>query len=232
MKQGQFELQVRINGLPVKEFYHQRNTFVVGEQGEYSLWVCNNSDRKALVVISVDGLSIMTGKTASVRDSGYVIQPYDSMPIPGWRLDNNNVASFEFGSLPESYAAQMGKPDNIGVIGVAFFHEKPPVMDDYLNFGGGMAKGCGPTRGTPRGGTLGGAPKGVGTAFGRQQGHRVTTVPFDRDDHSCGQIMLRYDSVEGLEARGIPVRQKPDRVVDANPFPSDAGCTPPNNWRG
>ena len=38
------------------------------------------------------------------------------------------MAAFEFTALPDSYAARTGRPDDVGVIGVAVFTERPVYM--------------------------------------------------------------------------------------------------------
>jgi len=232
MRQGHFEIEVMVHGRPIVEYANKNNIFVEGKKGsEYTLKIRNNSDRKALVVLSVDGLSIITGQTASKNDGGYVVDAYNSIEIPGWRLNDQDVASFQFGSLPQSYAAQMGKPENIGVIGGVFYLEKvkqPSYSDDYKTLAGGPMRGAG-------GGSFGATSKGIGTGFGRRQEHQVKNVKFDPESFSSAQITLRYDDREGLEKRGIHVSSphpRADRVLNADPFPREAGCKPPNNWRG
>ncbi len=228
---GMFEFQVLVHGRPIQEYWHQGQLFVEGRHNsEYTLRVRNNSNRRAVAVMSVDGLSVMSGQTASRSDSGYVISAHSYVDVPGWRLDDRDVAHFYFGSLPEAYASRMGKPQNIGVIGAAFYYEKryePPV--DY-----GMAKGFGTTRGVPQ--TLGAeTTRGIGTGFGRRTGHQVQRVQFDREDHAAAELAIRYDDAEGLRARGIIVttsHYQGDRVVNARPFPGDEGCEPPPGWRG
>ena len=51
------------------------------------------------------------------------------MNIPGWSLNNNEVARFFFQQAAESYAAKTGDPRNVGVIGAAIFNEKDPTPD-------------------------------------------------------------------------------------------------------
>ncbi|HEY4103613.1 MAG TPA: hypothetical protein VGM44_06965, partial [Polyangiaceae bacterium] len=56
----------------------------------------------------------------------YVIAPHDSMLIEGFRRSMEQVATFRFTSPQNSYSARMGTPENVGVIGVAFFSERVP----------------------------------------------------------------------------------------------------------
>lgn len=64
-----------------------------------------------------------TGETAAPSQSGYVLQPWQSTSIEGWRKSLDRVAAFRFTRLANSYAARTGRPDDVGVIGVAVFRE-------------------------------------------------------------------------------------------------------------
>lgn len=98
--------------------------YVIGETGQrYLIGVENNSPYRYEVVGSVDGLDVIDGDTASFEKRGYVVDPYTSLTIEGWRTSSDTVAAFRFGSIEDSYADRKGKGRNIGVIGVAFFHE-------------------------------------------------------------------------------------------------------------
>src|SRR5690242_1413855 len=123
----QFDLQVLVNGRPLQEYAYQGEWFVEGMIGRNFTLRLGKVQlyRRAVAVISVDGLSIMDGKPAKADGSGYIIESGDRyIEIPGWRLNDKEVAAFFFSSLPEAYASQMGKPTNIGVIGAKFFYEQ------------------------------------------------------------------------------------------------------------
>src|SRR6266536_4853579 len=84
--------------------------------------------RRVLAVMSVDGVNVITGDTASPQQSGYVLAPYESADIAGWRKSMARTAAFYFTALPDSYAARTGRPDNVGVVGVAVFRRKQPPV--------------------------------------------------------------------------------------------------------
>jgi hypothetical protein len=99
--------------------------YVIGETGQrYLIGVENNSPYRYEVVGSVDGLDVIDGETASFHKRGYVVDPYTSTTIEGWRTSSDSVAAFRFSDIDDSYAERKGKGRNIGVIGVAFFHER------------------------------------------------------------------------------------------------------------
>jgi len=74
--------------------------------------------------VSVDGLSINDGKPAGIDSTGYIVDAFGTVEVPGWSVDLYRAASFEFGASRGSYAASVGEPDNIGVIGLMVFTEK------------------------------------------------------------------------------------------------------------
>ena len=54
-----------------------------------------------------------------------LIDPHGDLEIEGWRTNTEEVASFRFGSVSSSYSARKhGKTRNVGVIGLALFHER------------------------------------------------------------------------------------------------------------
>jgi hypothetical protein len=130
-----FRLQVLVNGKPVQEYRGPgNNTFVEGrESSKFELELSNLTPRRLLVHPAVDGLSVMTGKPAAQNDSqdGYVLSPYQTMRLPGWRLDDKQVAQFFFAGQGNSYAEQTGQPLNKGVIACPVWEEK--VEPIYLN---------------------------------------------------------------------------------------------------
>lgn len=101
--------------------------YVAGRPGtRYAIRVTNRSGERVLAVMSVDGVNILSGQTADWQQSGYVLAPWQSYDIAGWRKSDQEVAAFEFTALPDSYAARTGRPDDVGVLGVAVFREERP----------------------------------------------------------------------------------------------------------
>ena len=102
--------------------------FIAGQPGaRYSLRVANHTGGRVLVVLSVDGVNIITGQTAGYDQRGYVLAPYQRFDMSGWRKSDTEVAAFSFAPLPQSYAARTGRPDEVGVIGMAVFRERALV---------------------------------------------------------------------------------------------------------
>ncbi len=93
----------------------------------------NCTGARVLVVTSVDGVNVISGDTAAPSQSGYVLEPWGYVVITGWRKSMDRTAAFYFTDLGDSYAARTGRPQNVGVVGVAVFQEKtqPIAMYDY-----------------------------------------------------------------------------------------------------
>jgi hypothetical protein len=99
-------------------------TYVVGEAGErYIVRVQNHTGNRVEVVATVDGLDVIDGRSGSFRKRGYILNPWSTLDIEGFRRSDSTVAAFRFGSVEDSYASRKGKGRNVGVIGVAFFAE-------------------------------------------------------------------------------------------------------------
>src|SRR6476661_4880358 len=120
------EIYDRSEGRVLPSYMYQGRRYVVGKPGnEYSIRVRNQSSGRVLTVMSVDGINAISGDTASTAQTGYVLSPYESADIAGWRKSMSSTAAFYFTTLPDSYAARTGRPDNVGVIGIAVFREQP-----------------------------------------------------------------------------------------------------------
>jgi len=111
--------------LPV---YHSRGEYwVAGAPGaRYAIAVRNRLGERVMAVTSVDGVNVLNGATASWSQTGYVFSPYANYQITGWRKSNSEVAAFEFAASQDSYAERTGRPNQVGVIGVALFKERVP----------------------------------------------------------------------------------------------------------
>ncbi|HWH82115.1 MAG TPA: hypothetical protein VNU71_07745, partial [Burkholderiaceae bacterium] len=104
--------------------------WIAGRPGSrYAVRLANRSGGRVLVVLAVDGVNAISGETAATGQGGYVLGPYQRAEITGWRKSMSEAAAFYFTALPDSYAARTGRPDNVGVIGVAVFRERERVAE-------------------------------------------------------------------------------------------------------
>jgi hypothetical protein len=101
------------------------HTFVVGEAGErYTIVLENHTGHRFEAVTTVDGLDVINGKPGSIGNRGYLLMPYATLEIDGFRQTERTVAAFRFGRVADSYAAHVGTGRDVGVIGMAFFGER------------------------------------------------------------------------------------------------------------
>ena len=231
-----FGLEVVVNGRALPVIEHGGKLYIAAPwDSDFKLRFKTPYGGRFEAVASVDGLDIITGKTASKDASGYVVT--GSAEIPGFRLNNSEVAAFHFGDRTDSYAAQLDKPKNIGVLAVVFYSERPRFRGSMMSMTKGGCLGGGLEGNTRGGGTFGGgATRGggvghdMGTEFGKRQDHKVTTTQFERQSQ-MSTIVIEYASREKLIEAGI-IREA--ALGDVNPFPADEepGCKPPKNWRG
>ena len=107
-------------------FYSKGKRFVLGKKGrEYSIVVKNKAHSMLEVVLSVDGLNVLSGQQASVKQRGYVIQPGKTLVVKGFRTAEDAVRAFKFSDVKSSLSQQLhGTTKNVGVIGIAVFTQK------------------------------------------------------------------------------------------------------------
>jgi hypothetical protein len=124
-----FDLNILVNGNRCKQHQHEGKTYIEAKNGsEYVIEIKNNHYKRVLAVCSVDGLNVLTGKTASETDTGYIIGPYSSEKIKGFRFSDSEWAIFKFGYkfYGNTYAQSKedGSEKNCGIIGIKLFYEK------------------------------------------------------------------------------------------------------------
>lgn len=123
---GLVEWGVKGGWSTLKNYNSGGRRYVVGRKGSnYSLVVKNLSHSALEVVLSVDGLDVMDGKSASFKKRGYIIQPGKTLTVKGFRTSQSAVAAFKFSTVSGSYSnLRHGKTRNVGVIGMAVFTQR------------------------------------------------------------------------------------------------------------
>lgn len=123
---AEVEVFDRSSGRRLTVHWHEGRRYVAGTPGSrYAVVVRNHSGGRLLAVIAVDGINAVSGETAAWQQGGYVLWPGQRYEVRGWRKSTERIAAFEFTALGESYAARTGRPQDVGVIGVALFREAP-----------------------------------------------------------------------------------------------------------
>ena len=216
----------RQEGRPLQVYWHEGRAWVVGRPGnEYQLNVRSRQGEELLAVLSVDGVNVITGETASPQQSGYVLAPGRALEVKGWRKDLSRTAAFYFTPLADSYAARTGRPDHVGAIGVALFRKKRPEPVPYSQIAPAapQAKAESSDRNDAAGSGAGSLARSaeapLGTGHGRNETSYVRQVSFERASSQPAEtVVIYYDSYQNLLARGIVPRVAPPRQAP-NPFP-------------
>lgn len=206
------ELSILINDRPVTEYPHMGQTYVEGRAGSnFQIEVRNRRGVRVEAVISVDGLSIINGKEAGPQSEGYLIDAYSVIRIPGWKLNDSQIAAFEFAGKKQSYAAQStGSARNTGVIGVMTFAEKPKpraYTTGYL---------IGSSAGTPRSFTA-----GTGDAWGTMG--LTGNMAMNSVLASCAPDSVATASMASTSTMRSANRSKGMASVDSNPVQQSLG---------
>lgn len=236
----------RDTGSILQTYSHHGRNYVPGEPGHrYALRLFNRTSERVMVVLSVDGVNAVTGQTAGADQAGYVLGPWEHAEIAGWRKSYSDIAQFVFTALDDSYAARTGRPDNVGVIGMAVFRERPqepvyvqpmyapPVAerDDgpYASRkqaraaapaaqASGRASGLANAKATESmdGAATDSVGQQIGTGHGEREYAPTSQTAFDRLGTSPQQVsQLYYDTPQQLVARGIMPR------YDAGHWPAE-----------
>lgn len=227
----------RATGQRIPVYAHQGRLYVPGTPGErYSVYVANRAGQRVLAVVSVDGINVVTGETASPDQNGYVLAPGQSFEINGWRKSVSEVAAFYFTRLPDSYAARTDRPDHVGVIGVAVFREWQPPRPAVLpaprpfarsgeNEAAREAQSGAPTTqaqadapADAASGRLAKREEKIGTGHGERERSEVVYTNFRRaTSHPDETLAIYYDTHANLVARGVIPRPAPIGIP--HPFP-------------
>lgn len=225
--------------LPV--YQHQGRYYVAGRPGnEYQIRVRNRTGADILAVVSVDGVNAVNGETAHWSQTGYVLAARQVHDIRGWRKSLQRVAAFHFTEHQSSYAARTGRPDNVGVVGVAIFRRRiepeariersppraepfdsgaredspyPRSADEYAGYAAGArsAESAPQARRAP----LPQPSPSLGTGHGRSETSHVTYTDFARATAGPEEVItIHYDSHSNLVAMGVI---RAPRI--ATPFP-------------
>jgi hypothetical protein len=234
----------------LQRMHYSGRDYIAGQPGHrFAVTLQNRTGERVLAVLSVDGVNAVSGQTASSSQAGYVLDPWQSIQVSGWRKSYSDVAEFYFTDLPDSYAARTGRPDNVGVIGVAAFRERQPEPVPYYappQIGGieergyasdsaspaaesapaaqakssnGLASASAPYNSMRRDQSA--ARQELGTGHGQRRYDPVSQTQFERESSRPNQIVsLFYDSYDALAARGvIPRPYYYQRPAAPDPFP-------------
>jgi hypothetical protein len=223
----------RTDNRRLQVYWHEGKAWVIGKPGnEYQISIRNRAAEPVMAVMSVDGVNIVSGETARPDQTGYVLAAHRSFDIAGWRKNMAQTAAFYFTQLPDSYAARTGRPDDVGVIGVALFRRKPadppvsvaPAAPSYDSRAtpfdslstrreSAARSDSAPGAAAESGLAKQQAEERIGTGHGRTEHSYVNYTSFERASRSPAEVVaIYYDSYRNLVARGV--------IREATPLPT------------
>jgi hypothetical protein len=236
---GSIDVVTRPDGRVLPVYGKDGRGFVVGTPGQdYGIRVCNTTGDRVLAVMSVDGVNVVSGETASPAQSGYVLSGHECADINGWRKNLATTAAFYFTELPDATPRARGAPETRSH-GVALRErpngcledppKSPPPRDRVCRAGGrGASDAMGESksnsapaaRGEMAAEMAAPAPLAkIGTGYGRQEESYVQTTRFVRASPTPNEtIAIHYDRRENLIAMGV--LPPPSIARSVNPFPA------------
>jgi len=213
-----------------------REYFQAFQGRNYSLVLHNNSGRRVGVLIAVDGLNVVSGRQSSLspNEAMYVLDPWETATINGWRTSTSEIRRFVFVDEQRSYAERTGQANgDLGWIRVLSFAEAVryrPYDEPQVRRGWPESDGLdGPRAGSPTpppesSPTLrkpDSAPRtqmgfdsprednsNPGTGWGDRSWDPVHRTWFDPQPYATDHLVLRYEYASGLRALGIDVRNR------------------------
>jgi hypothetical protein len=192
----------------------------------YAVRLRNLTGERLGVALDVDGLNAIDGLRPTGRERLYILDPWESTLVRGWRSSLDEVHLFTFVDEAASYAARTDQANGkMGWIETKVYRERRPVSllfeREAPRIIGGPARGrdseakaaplAPPAPGaaadqpapTPSGGSY------PGTGWGRQTEDRAVEVSFDPEAASAQLTTFRYEYRSALMALGvIPQRDR------------------------
>jgi len=258
-------VSVEVDGAPVPLYPAPdgsgRHYLEAREGASYAVRLDNRTGERVGVVLTVDGLNAISGQRGGVSPWAppgrmYVLDPWSSTTVRGWRTSLSEVRRFTFVDERASYAARSGKANpRMGWIEVAAYRERHPYVHQPWRpweprvrdrdrgdeptarskeepappaaAGAPEAEGRAAARGLERSQAADSYP---GTGWGRAADDPAEVVSFDPERRPADVVTLRYEYASALRALGILPRPYWGRDRLREREHGVAGFAPPPAW--
>ena len=193
------------------------------KNGRYELRLSNRTGERLGVSLAVDGLNVISGERQP-EGAGrmYVLSPWETTVIRGWRTSLDEVRGFTFVDEKASYATRSGKANGkMGWIEMAVYRDRdrPRPRERERSYEGFEGRDEAPSaageakretenradsaRRAP--GSPAPAPERSypGTGWGDRMDDRVRLVDFTPESVPAEQVTVRYEYRAALVALGI-----------------------------
>lgn len=206
--------------------------YVEAREGcQYLVRLTNRSGERLGVVLTVDGLNVISGARDQGRGRMYVLDPWRHATVQGWRTSLDEVRRFTFVEEKASYAARAGKANSrMGWIEVSVYREKRRWVGHQLRENPAErsddSKAEAPGEPASRAGALNAPPPPwaaaadaaeaeskttgrsrarsyPGTGWGSRARDRVVLVDFQPEHEPAERMTLRYEYRQALVALGV-----------------------------
>ena len=121
-----YGLSVLVDGAPALEYACRGRIYIEALKGRnFTLRVTNPTSERVAVALSVDGRNVVDARrTTAAAATKWVLEPWQSVEIPGWQISGETSRRFFFTETASSYAKWLGDTSNVGTIEAVFFREK------------------------------------------------------------------------------------------------------------
>lgn len=207
--------------------WDDRRYFQAHRGGRYAIELRNLTGRRIGVLMTVDGLNVITGERSSLdsHESMYVLEPWARTTIRGWRSSLRSVQQFVFVDERRSYAERTGQANgDMGWIRILTFEEERPHIVSRRRWddrGPYPLPATPPQPSTPQKGRsdetqsdadVYDAPESEphalersypGTGWGDRRDDRATRVEFSAVAWPSDRLVLRYEYASALRELGL-----------------------------
>jgi hypothetical protein len=206
------DLDVLVGGRPRPEYAARGTTYVEALRGrEYTLRLTNPLPVRLAVALSVDGLNTIDARHSDAAGAAkWVLEPFETVEIPGWQTSGSEARAFYFAGERGSYAAALGATDDLGVIEAVFFRERQcvvPVLHPPRSHNAAREGQAAPTAKAGAAGESALADDYAATGIGERREHRVAEVRLELEPGPVASVRLRYEFRPQLERLGVLPRE-------------------------
>lgn len=202
-----------------------RYYFEAREGARYALRLVNRSGERVAALLLVDGINVISGEREILPSPGsrpgrmYVLSPWDSTLVQGWRTSLHDVRRFTFVDERASYAARTGQASGrMGWVQLAVYRERRPFLRHDRDLGTPVprpweeadegrpsAQKAAPSAEAETMRERGAAPRSSypGTGWGQRTEDQATVVSFEPEGAPSQTQALRYEYRSALLSLGI-----------------------------
>jgi len=214
---GRFGLSVVVDGAAATEYPFRGRTYIEALRGRaFTLRISNPTSVRVAVALSVDGLNVVDAKRTTAREAArWVLDPGQTIEIPGWQISGQTARRFFFTETARSYAKWIGDTRNVGTIEAVFFREKAGPIEPLRVAPGGARPE--PMREAPRsaaqekardvGSAATESDHFAATGIGERTEFPVQWVDFVAEPSPAASIALRYEFRPELVRLGVLSRE-------------------------